>query len=116
MHDFHSNLLAGPKGRTVNGFVAVVLMTLALSGLVMWLPRQQWLLSFRVGWKRQIWNLHNAVGFLAFVLLALQGFMGAYFAFPNVYRAALGLPPPPRWTWTMEVILRELRQRSKRVS
>ena len=93
MHDFHSNLLAGPNGRTVNGFVAVMLMTLALSGLVMWLPRQQWRLSFRVGWKRQIWNLHNAAGFFAFVLLAVQGFIGAYFAFPNVYRAALGLPP-----------------------
>jgi uncharacterized iron-regulated membrane protein len=92
VRDLHSNLLAGPNGRTVNGIVALVLMTMCASGLVIWLPKQHWRLSFRAGWKRQVWNLHNAAGIFALVLLFSQGFIGAYFAFPGVYRAALGLP------------------------
>jgi len=92
MHDLHSNLLAGPNGRTVNGVVALLLMSICVSGLVLWFPKQHWRLSFRAAWKRQVWNLHNAVGIFALLLLAAQGFIGAYFVFPNVYRAALGLP------------------------
>jgi uncharacterized iron-regulated membrane protein len=92
VRDLHSNLLAGPNGRTVNGVVALVLTAMCASGLVIWLPKQHWRLSFRAGWKRQVWNLHNAAGIFALVLLLSQGFIGAYFAFPEVYRAALGLP------------------------
>ena len=92
VRDLHSNLLAGPNGRTVNGVVALILMAMCASGLVIWLPKQHWRLSLRAGWKRQVWNLHNAAGIFALVLLLGQGFIGAYFAFPGVYRAALGLP------------------------
>ena len=35
--------------------------------------------------------MHNAVGSLALLLLTLQAFSGAYFAFPNLFRSALGL-------------------------
>jgi uncharacterized iron-regulated membrane protein len=96
VRDLHSNFLSGPSGRTVAGIFALLLMTMCLSGLVTWLPKRHWRISFRAGWKRQVWNLHNTVGVFALLLLFCQGFIGTYFAFPAPFRAALGLPARAR--------------------
>ncbi len=91
IRDFHTNFFSGRSGRQVEGYFAVVLLILSASGFILWLPRKQWKLTRGASWKRQLWNTHNAVGSFALLLLTLQAFSAAYFAFPNLFRSALGL-------------------------
>lgn len=41
LFDLHANLLITAQGRTLNGYLALVLLFLALSGLVLWIPRRR---------------------------------------------------------------------------
>lgn len=41
LFDLHANLLIAAQGRTLNGYLALVLLFFALSGLVLWVPRRR---------------------------------------------------------------------------
>ena len=121
LQDLHFDLLAGPTGRVVNGVGAFCLLLLCMTGLFIWWPgRAGWRRGFTVDWrrpwKRATWELHGAVGIWTLVLTAGWAVTGAYFVFPNEFRAAVdwvsplttvrtpqsnpgGAPegPPPSW-------------------
>src|SRR5262245_31282248 len=68
LQDLHFDLLAGRTGRMVNGVGALLLLTMSLTGFVIWWPgRSNWrrsvLVDFSRPWKRVNWELHGAVGF-----------------------------------------------------
>jgi uncharacterized iron-regulated membrane protein len=90
----HSNLLAGPIGRSVNGVGAACLTLLCLTGAFIWWPGiKNWRRSLTVGWRSNFariqWDLHSALGFWSFPFIFVWAISGAYFAFPNVFNAVI---------------------------
>jgi uncharacterized iron-regulated membrane protein len=105
--DLHDNLLAGEQGRMVNGFGAVAVLALAITGLVIWWPgvhgwRRSLTLPRGIGWRRTMWHLHSMLGFWTLFVTLILGFSGAYFAFPDAFQSVadwlepLTDPPRPR--------------------
>ncbi len=84
--DLHDNLLAGPRGRTVNGIGAFAVLVVAASGIVIWWPgsktwRRSLALHRGVGWKRMIWHLHSMIGFWSFAFALVFGLSGIYLCY-----------------------------------
>lgn len=103
----HGNLLLGPNGLMANGIGGFLTAAVCLSGIIVWWPgigKWRGSLGIRrnVGWKRFNWDLHGAVGFWTFGLILMWGLTGAYFPFPQPFRAVIGVfttidpPLPPR--------------------
>src|SRR4051794_23194689 len=66
--DLHDDLLAGPKGRIVNGFGAILATLMACTGVVLWWPGiKKWKRGLTINWRRKgygfNWSMHNALGF-----------------------------------------------------
>jgi uncharacterized iron-regulated membrane protein len=88
--DLHDDLLAGDTGRRVNGFGALLLVLLSLTGIVVWWPGiRRWRRSLtvhrNVGWRRFNWDLHSMVGFWMFGFIAMFAFSGAYLGNPEPF-------------------------------
>jgi hypothetical protein len=95
--DLHDNLLAGARGRVVNGFGALAVLVLAVSGLVIWWPgvhawRRSLTLPRGVSFRRAVWHLHSMVGLWTLGIILLIGLSGAYFGFPDLFPGARGRP------------------------
>jgi uncharacterized iron-regulated membrane protein len=91
MVDLHDNLLAGQRGRFVNGIGALFLTLLCLTGFIIWWPgsskwRRSLFLRRGVGWKRLIWELHSAVGFWTVAFVAMWAISGLYLAIPQPFQ------------------------------
>ena len=90
----HDDLLAGEKGRAVNGIGAVLLTALCFTGLVIWWPgvsnwRRSLSVELKSNWKLFNWHLHSAVGFWSFLLVLMWALSGIYLAFPNPFQQAV---------------------------
>jgi uncharacterized iron-regulated membrane protein len=88
--DIHFDLLGGRTGRVVNGIGAVFLLLMCLTGTVIWWQgllnwRRGLMIDVRRSWKRVTWDLHSAVGFWTFALIAIWAVTGVYFAFPAAF-------------------------------
>ena len=99
LQDLHFDLLAGPTGRVVNGIGALCLLLLCLTGVFVWWPeRSGWRRALSVDWRRPwrrvTWELHGAVGIWTLVLTAGWAVTGAYFVFPDQFRAAVNRISP----------------------
>ena len=99
LQDLHFDLLAGPTGRVLNGVGALCLLLLCLTGLFIWWPgsagwRRGLVVDWRRPWRRVTWELHGAVGIWTLVLTAGWAVTGAYFVFPNQFRAAVDWVSP----------------------
>jgi len=99
MGDLHGNLMLGPPGLTANGVGGALVSVLCLSGIVIWWPglanwrRSLWVRG-NVGWKRLNWDLHSAFGIWTFAILLMWGVTGAYFIFPEPFRAVINYFTP----------------------
>jgi uncharacterized iron-regulated membrane protein len=99
VHSLHEDLLNGPTGRLVVGWIGVGLLFLAVSGVVLWWPAAGgWKHAFIVsrhakGWQFQR-ELHGAAAIWVLLLLLLQAISGVALAFPQTARAITGLPAP----------------------
>ena len=83
LQDLHFNLLGGRRGRIINGFGAMALLTMCVTGIVVWWPgRRHWRLVIR--------DLHGAVWIWTCIFLAMWAVTGAAFAFPSTLRSLLG--------------------------
>ncbi len=98
LSDLHGSLLLGTNGMMVNAIGGALTAALCLTGLVVWWPGvANWRRSLgihRGGWKRMTWDLHSAVGFWSFAFLFMWGATGAYFVFPQPFRATIELFTP----------------------
>ena len=86
--DLHDNLLAGPRGRKVNGVGALAVLAVTVTGLVIWWPgiktwRRSLTLHRGLGWKRLNWHLHSMIGFWSLAFLLVFGASGVYLCFPD---------------------------------
>lgn len=95
----HTNFLIPDRsGRSVTGWVGVGFLTLALLGTVLWWPRPgRWWAAFVVrpgasGWRLHR-DLHGAAGAWTVLMLLAMASTGIALAFPQTFRAAMGLRP-----------------------
>jgi uncharacterized iron-regulated membrane protein len=98
--ELHDDLLAGPTGRSVNGFGAVMLIVLAFTGIVVWWPgiknwRRSLVLHRGVGWRRFTWDLHSVIGFWMFAFILLFGLSGVYLGNPQFFQDLADRLQPP---------------------
>ena len=99
LQDLHFDLLAGRRGRVINGVGAGLLLALCITGLVIWWPgvatwRTGFTVDFHRGWKRVTWQLHSATGIWTVALIAMWAVTGIYFAFPSQFRKAVNAVSP----------------------
>jgi uncharacterized iron-regulated membrane protein len=83
LQELHFNLLGGRRGRFINGFGAMALLTMCVTGVVIWWPRRR-------HWRLVIRDLHGAVGIWTFIFLAMWAVTGAAFAIPSAFRSLVG--------------------------
>lgn len=91
--DLHDNLLAGNVGRSLNGFGALAVLFVAMTGIVVWWPGiGRWRRSLTVrrgaGWKRFTWDLHSTIGFWGFAAIVMFAISGVYLCFPAAFHSA----------------------------
>ncbi|TXH37722.1 MAG: PepSY domain-containing protein [Rhodospirillaceae bacterium] len=102
LHRLHANLLIGSRdGRTVVGWLGLVMLALGASGIVIWWPRNgRWREAFSVKWRarplRFNRDLHGAVGIWGLAVFMVVSFSGVYLAFPQVITAGIGSVLPAR--------------------
>jgi uncharacterized iron-regulated membrane protein len=89
LDDFHRNLLAGRKGRGVNGIVALLFCATVLSGLIVWWPGMaRWsrsiFVNWSLSWKRINYDSHSAIGFWCFSFLLLMSVTATVLATPSI--------------------------------
>jgi uncharacterized iron-regulated membrane protein len=86
---FHGDLLGGRVGLMWNGIGAAAVTAMCMTGAVLWWPgrRGNWWRSVTVqrgtAGRRFLRELHNVLGFWAFLLIVLWALTGIYFAFPD---------------------------------
>jgi uncharacterized iron-regulated membrane protein len=102
--ELHANLLAGRFGRKAVGWLGVITLGMAVSGLVLWWPRPGgWALAVGVSrsarGRRLCRELHSALGFWSFGVFVLVTFTGVHFVFAQPIRAAVAhvLPVGDGW-------------------
>jgi uncharacterized iron-regulated membrane protein len=89
IHNLHGNLMLPGLGRTLVGWLGVVMLVSCLTGLILWWPRNN-AVSRALRWTRSpsgLSNLHHSVGFWICVPLAPLSLSGASIAFPQAMQA-----------------------------
>jgi uncharacterized iron-regulated membrane protein len=94
LSDLHTNLLAGDKGRKVNGVFAMLVVILSVTGVMIWWPgtgrlRRSLTIDFRANWKRLNWDLHSVVGVWMFAFVFIWGVTGVYLVFPTPFQVVV---------------------------
>lgn len=102
LYELHRSILSGEMGHVIVGFVGLLLLATAITGLITAWPRH----ATRDAWKRSLtikrgaavrrwfYDLHRATGMWLALFLLLMSITGAYLCFPKQGRAlvAVGLP------------------------
>ena len=96
----HDELLLEETGHTLNAIGSVLVTLLAVTGLIVWWPGiRNWRRSLMVkrgsNWARFNWDLHSALGFWTFILLAMWGVTGIYLAYPEPFANYVDSISPP---------------------
>jgi uncharacterized iron-regulated membrane protein len=82
VHLLHTRFLAGKPGEMIVGAFTVVTLLMAVTGVILWWPRQIWTVKASArSWRRLNFDLHNVLGWYSAVLLffmTLSGVMIAY--------------------------------------
>jgi uncharacterized iron-regulated membrane protein len=89
---FHDHLGVGQTGLLVNGFGALAVTLLAVSGALVWWPGKRHLwramtVRTNLPTHRLMRELHGALGFWLMLLVLLWTLTGIYFAFPRPFNA-----------------------------
>jgi len=88
----HKTLLLGGIGKQIVGASILIFVILLISGLILWFPkkwkRKQIQDALLIRWKAKFfrinYDLHNVLGFYAFLLLMLIAITGLYVSYPWV--------------------------------
>lgn len=106
--DLHDDLLMleNRRGRFWNGVGSVLVTFLCITGAILWWPgvrhwrRGLWI-KWRAAWPRFNFDVHSAMGFWFFALLAIWAVSGIYLSFPDPFTMAVdrieGIQDYERW-------------------
>lgn len=99
VHQLHLRLLASAPGRTIVSWAGVLMLLLTISGLYLWWPVKRVAVKWGAGGRRRWFDLHNAVGVLAFLFLFVLSLTGIVIGFESVtspmfYRMTNSRPYP----------------------
>ena len=97
--EFHDNLLYGETGRKVNGFGAILLTVLCITGAIIWWPgitawRRSLVAPWTGNWRRFNWGVHSVIGFWTFVFVLIWGISGIYLVYPDPFTAIVEYVQP----------------------
>ncbi len=97
--DLHHNLRAEKTGRTVAGYIGLVLLVSGITGFLLWLlagARVSKLFSYRAGQSgiKTSLDLHRVFGLAAGALLVFAAFTGIWLSFPQTLRGMLAAVAP----------------------
>ena len=102
--DLHTTLFLGGAGRTLVGLGTIAFALMTALGVWLWWPTRRTLRralvpSFRRGFRRANYDLHNVLGFYSALLLFVLSGTGILLAYPGLQRAAFSaasrlLPAP----------------------
>jgi uncharacterized iron-regulated membrane protein len=93
--NLHDDLLMGRgHGRFWNGIGSVLVTVLCITGACIWWPgarlwRRGMSVRWRAGWPRLNFDLHSALGFWFFLILAVWAVSGIYMSFPDPFTTAV---------------------------
>ena len=106
--DLHDDLLMleNRRGRWWNGVGSIFVLMLCATGAVLWwrglkVWRKGFTFSWRSAWPRLNFDMHSAVGFWGFAIIAIWAVSGIYFAWPEPFHAAVDRVwgPPEAWDY-----------------
>ena len=86
VHQFHTNLLLGPRGKLLTAAGAMFLFALSLSGIVLWWPRHLWKWSALRKRTAGSFEVHNVVGFYSSIFMVLFAATGLVIHWDNELR------------------------------
>ena len=69
LHGFHTHLLAGETGSAVVGWGAVILLSLSITGLILWWRSKIFGINFQTSGPKFQYDLHSTVGVASFAVL-----------------------------------------------
>lgn len=102
LRDLHFALFAGVMGLKINGWMALGLIFISLTGLALWFQTKTrgkaFAVNWSASWKRVIWDLHRLLGIVSALGLIVVAATGAYYPFRETaqkWLAGVG-PLPPR--------------------
>lgn len=93
--DIHRNLMMGNVGRQINGAAVLMFCLLLFSGFILWIPKkikylkQSLTVKFSGKFQRVNYDLHNTMGFYAFLMLFFMAVTGLYVTYPWVKNALI---------------------------
>ncbi|MFV8781529.1 PepSY-associated TM helix domain-containing protein [Microbulbifer sp. SA54] len=103
IYRLHYTLLAGGTGKTVVGFMGLLLMVFCLTGLILWWPKKlraatpgksRWQRAFTISRSgnrfRFYFDVHKVFGIYFLPLLLLISFSGVAMVFPQQVRSVVG--------------------------
>jgi uncharacterized iron-regulated membrane protein len=94
--DLHFNLLAGEEGRRWNGYAAILVTLMCVTGAMLWWPGSaNWRASLAArsthNWKRFNWELHSTIGFWTYAFSLMWGLTGIYVCFHAPFQRVVAL-------------------------
>lgn len=105
--NLHSKLLSGETGKTIIGIAAFFFLVLGISGIILWWRgwrkiKRNLTINYKANWKRINFDIHNIIGFFAFIFLSISAFTGIHLIFNAPFEKAVNsltttpnrLPPP----------------------
>jgi uncharacterized iron-regulated membrane protein len=104
--EIHTHLLLGETGDLIIKCNVLIFLTMCISGLVLWWPKQKRFfrravtISFKTkNWKALNWQLHSVLGFYALIVLLIISLTGIFFAYDSakpVLAFLTGQPSPKK--------------------
>lgn len=99
----HTEILSGERGETLLGVGALLLICMAVTGLILWWPRNGKIspgfkIQWSAHWKKVNFDLHRASGIYVALFLLLTAFTGASLVFNKTFAYVINTvtASPPR--------------------
>ena len=83
IHQFHTNLLAGPALKTPVTCGSILMGLLAATGIYLWWPRKILRPNFKASGRRINFDLHNAIGFYVSIFVFIFAFTSVVIRWEN---------------------------------
>lgn len=83
IHQFHTNLLAGPALKTPVTCASILMALLAATGIYLWWPRRILRPNLKASGRRINFDLHNAIGFYVSIFVFIFAFTSVVIRWEN---------------------------------